>query len=120
MLGGASVLLVEDDPLVAETMRAMIEEGEGSVAAAAESTSAARQLLKAGTRFDVALLDVNLGDGTVTPLLESLRSREVPTVVYTGGDLPASLSSRHPELRVLRKPVVKARLVGELRRAMGR
>jgi hypothetical protein len=66
------------------------------------------------------LLDVNLNDGHILPLLESLEARSIPAVVYSGSELPAVLQARHPDLRVLRKPVIKARLIAELRRALGK
>jgi hypothetical protein len=61
------------------------------------------------------LIDVNLADGEATPLLEGLQARRIPVVVYTGGIVPTALQKRHPGLRVLKKPVVRARLVAELR-----
>jgi CheY-like chemotaxis protein len=120
MLSGVQVVLVEDDPLVAETIEAMIVEAEGEVAAIAASLRDAQQILKRGTPFDLALLDVNLHDGHAMPLFESLRARLIPAVVYSGAELPQALRVRHPELRVLRKPVIKARLIAELRRALGK
>jgi hypothetical protein len=69
-----------------------------------------------GLAIDGAILDLSLGDGSVTPLLEALRARGIPTLVYTGGAVPEALLKRHPDLRVLRKPVAPARLIAELRR----
>jgi CheY-like chemotaxis protein len=120
VLNGRRVLLVEDDPLVVETIRDMVEEAGGELAASPATMAEARRLLRADAAFDVALLDVNLADGEVTPLLEALQTRRVPVVVFSGGELPANLRKRHPTLRVLRKPVIKARLVAELRTASPR
>ncbi len=120
VLNGRRVLLVEDDPLVVETIRDMVQEAGGEVAASPATMAEARRLLRADAVFDVALLDVNLADGEVTPLLEALQTRRVPVVVFSGGELPPTLLKRHPTLRVLRKPVIKARLVAELRTASAR
>jgi len=120
VLNGRRVLLVEDDPLVVETIRDMVGEAGGEVAASPATMAEARRLLRADAVFDVALLDVNLADGEVTPLLEALQTRRVPVVVFSGGELPPTLLKRHPTLRVLRKPVIKARLVAELRTASPR
>jgi DNA-binding NtrC family response regulator len=120
LLDGKRILLVEDDSLIVETVRDMVEEVGGELAASAPTISEARRLVKSGATFDVALIDVNLADGEATPLLEGLQARGIPVVVYTGGVVPAALQERHPGLRVLRKPVIRARLIAELRAAAGR
>ena len=115
MLDGKRILLVEDDPLVVETIRDMVEEVGGEFAATAPTIAEARRLVKSGAIFDVALIDVNLGDGEATPLLETLQARRIPVVVFTGGIVPEALHKRHPGLRVLQKPVMRARLISALR-----
>ena len=120
MLDGKRILLVEDDSLIVEIVRDMVEDVGGELAATAPTIAEARRLVKSGATFDVALIDVNLGDGEATPLLAGLQARSIPVVVYTGGVVPAALQERHPGLRVLRKPVIRARLIAELRAAAGR
>jgi DNA-binding NtrC family response regulator len=120
MLSGLRILVVEDEPLVAEHLADVLTEAEGSVVGPFSRHAEARQLVRNGTKVDVALLDVNVGDGPATPLLEALAARGIPTLVYTGGELPASVRKRHPELTVLAKPVTSARLLSELRRASRR
>ncbi len=66
--------------------------------------------------MDAAILDVNLEDGDLTPVLEALRAQRVPVLVYTGGELPPKLRERHPDLIVLHKPVQPGRLLLELKR----
>ena len=111
------VLVVEDEPVVAEDMREMIREAEGEVVGPFATVQDARMLLKGNTAVDVAVLDVNLKDGKITPVLESLCARGIPTVVYTGASLPDDVRRRHPDLIALSKPVRLARVVAELRRA---
>jgi hypothetical protein len=77
-------------------------------------------LIKQGPPVDAALLDVNLGDGVVTPILEALSARGIPTVVYIGGAIPEDVRHRHPDLIALSKPVLPARLIGELRKLIGK
>ena len=48
----------------------------------------------------------NLGDGVVTPVLEALSARGIPTVVYSGGAIPEDVRQRHPDLVTLSKPVL--------------
>jgi hypothetical protein len=80
--------------------------------------SEARQLIKEGPGLDAALLDVNLSDGLVTPILEALSAGGVPTLVYTGSLVPDDVRQRHPEMIALSKPVLPTRLIGELRKAI--
>jgi DNA-binding NtrC family response regulator len=116
MLAGCRVLVVEDEALVAATISDLLTEAEGVPVGPAATVREARQLLKEGTILDAALLDVNLSDGPVTPVLEALSARGIPTVVYTGGVVPEGIRQRHPNLVALSKPVLPARLVGELRK----
>ena len=119
MLAGCRVLVVEDEALVAATINELLTEAEGVPVGPAATVREARQLLKEGTILDAALLDVNLSDGPVTPVLEALNARGIPTVVYTGGAVPEDVRQRHPDLIALSKPVLPARLLGELRKLIG-
>jgi DNA-binding NtrC family response regulator len=117
LLGGLKVLVVEDEPTIALYLRDIIETAEGEVVGSCASLKEWRDLVRRGSEIDAAVLDVNLADGEVTPILEALRSRDVPTVVYTGGaGLPSSVRERHRDVHVLQKPVHPGRLLGELRR----
>jgi DNA-binding response OmpR family regulator len=70
MLAGCRVLVVEDEALVAETIIELLAEAEGVPVGPVSTTCEARRLIKEGTLLHAALLDVNLGDGLVTPVLE--------------------------------------------------
>ncbi len=119
MLSGIRVLIVEDEPLVAATLLETVEDAEGEVVGIASSVSEARRLVRM-LAFEVAVLDLYLADGDITPVLEALHARKAPTVVYGGGELPEKLRARHPELVVLRKPALPGRLVAEILRARRR
>lgn len=118
MLAGYRVLVVADEPLVAEGLKALLAEAEGVPLGPASSVRDAQHLVKDGPAVDAALLDVNLHDGPVTPVLEALSARGVPIVVYTGGTVPEDVRQRHPELIALAKPVPPARRIGELRKVI--
>ncbi len=120
MLAGCRVLVVEDEALVAENIVELLIEAEGVPVGPVATIREARQLLKGSLFIDAALLDVNLGDGPVTPVLEALSARGTPTVVYTGSVVPEDVRHRHPDLIVLSKPVLPARLIAELRKLMGK
>jgi DNA-binding NtrC family response regulator len=118
MLAGCRVLVVEDEALIAADISEVLIDADGVLVGPAASVREARQLIKNSPFLDAALLDVNLSDGLITPILELLSARGVPTVVYTGGVVPADVRQRHPDLIALSKPVLPARLIGELRKIM--
>ena len=120
MLNGCRVLIVEDEAVVAEDLKHILTDAEAVVIGPFASVSEARKLLKGGTPVDAALLDLNLSDGPVTPLLETLHASGVPTVIYSGGRVAEHVRRRHPDLVALSKPVVPARLLAELRRVRAR
>jgi DNA-binding NtrC family response regulator len=119
MLAGSRVLVVEDEALIAMSISAMLTDAEAVPVGPAASVREARQLIRDVAVLDAAVLDVNLADGSVTPILEALSARGVPTVIYTGGVIPEDVRHRHPDLTALSKPVLPARLIGELRKAIG-
>jgi DNA-binding NtrC family response regulator len=118
MLNGLRVLVVEDDSAIAMDISELIERAEGEVVGPVGSLQEAKQTVKADQAIDAAVLDVNLRDGDITPVLESLLARRVGVVVYTGSaGLPSGVGERHPNIVVLQKPVQPGRLVGEIQRA---
>ena len=119
MLAGYRVLVVEDEALIALGISEMLTDAEGVPVGPAASIREARQLIRNVAVLDAAVLDVNLADGSVTPILEALSARGIPTVIYTGGVVPEDVRQRHPNLIALSKPVLPARLIGELRKAIG-
>lgn len=82
-LAGERVLIVEDRYLIAADMAAHVEELGGRVLGPARSVPRA-QAIMASNRADIALLDVNLSDEDVLPLVEELADRGVPFIFVTG------------------------------------
>jgi DNA-binding response OmpR family regulator len=93
----------------------MVEEGGAVVIGPCSTITEARRFARA-PRLDAAILDVNLSDGDITPVLEALLARTIPVLVYTGAELPPKLRDRHPDLIVLHKPLQPGRLLLELKR----
>jgi hypothetical protein len=52
----------------------------------------------------------------VTPVLEPLNARGIPTVIYTRGAVPEDHRRCQPDLIALAKPVLPAWLIGEIRK----
>jgi two-component system, response regulator PdtaR len=112
-LAGVTVLVVEDEYLVAIDHEATLLSLGCAVLGPAASIAEAMRLLDRRP-VDAALLDVNLPDGLVTPVVERLARQGVPVVLasaYGVDQLPGQLRgvARH-----LGKPVDRR----ELRRAL--
>ena len=110
------ILIVEDEALVAVTLSDAVENAGGEVVGVARTVSEARELIR-WLAFDLAVLDLHLPNGDVTPVLEALHARQAATIVYSGSELPENVRARHPKLVVLRKPALPGRLVAEILRA---
>lgn len=110
------MLLVEDEEIVAAQLAELIESAGGRVVGPVASVAEVRRMMPT-LWADAAVLDLNVADGEITPVLEALIARGVPVVVYTGGSLPEAVHKRHPNVVVLRKPVHPARIVAEVKRA---
>jgi len=112
-LKGVRVLIVEDNYVVADALRYLIDGYDGAVTAIVPSVERALEALAANP-VDIAVLDINLHGASVVPLAEHLRAQGVPFVFLTGyGDaelLPEDLRDR-PRFD---KPVQAERLVEAL------
>ena len=121
-LSGMRVLLVEDQVLIALDAESCLKAmGAAQVMIAPTSEHAMKQINRA--KPDLAVLDVNLGDHTSTPVAEALRNLAVPFVFATGyGDTvmaPESMKSAP----IVRKPYADTTLaeaIAGLLRARGR
>ena len=78
MLSSYRVLVVEDEPAVAQHINDVLTEAESVVLGPASSVSEAQRIFSEAASVDAALLDLNLPDGAVTPILEALSARGVP------------------------------------------
>lgn len=82
-----TVLIVEDEFLIAMDLKLLLERRGWCVFGPAATIVEALKLLNVELPA-VALLDVTLKDGTVTPVAEALRARNVPFVVASAYDRP--------------------------------
>ena len=81
---GRSILIVEDEPLIAMMLEDFLESLGHTVAACCDNVGdALKAVVEDG--FEVAILDVNLKGETVWPVAVELRARGVPFVIASGG-----------------------------------
>lgn len=109
----ARILVADDEPFIALDLELAIEDAGGEVVGSVARVGEALALLKAAP-VDGAILDVNLLDGDISPVVEIMIARGIPFIIQTGVGLPADLASRIPDLAVRIKPCIAAELVGEL------
>ena len=83
-MSGRSILVVEDEPLIAMMLEDFLESLGHRVHASCESVQDAIAAAEKGG-FDVAILDVNLGGENAWPVARKLREKEIPFVIATGG-----------------------------------
>ena len=117
-LEGASVLLVEDEPLLCKQVAAALEQHDADVTAVGTLDEARRMIQS--LPFDFALLDVNLPDGLGTDLLsEGVFSPSTAVVVCTaeGGVKGAVEAIKNGAQDYLLKPIDPAVLPLVLHRA---
>jgi CheY-like chemotaxis protein len=87
-VAGRLVVIIDDDPLVLETLRMTLEEFGLSVVAAADCTDAVRRVGSAGRTPDMILADYRLSNGQVgaeaiAAIREAVGS-QVPAIILTG------------------------------------
>ncbi len=82
----SGILLLEDEPIIAQNICRALGRGGHTVTHAASAREARQQLATA--RFDLVLADVNLGDGDGIEVLTSTAASlsDVPIVIMTGQD----------------------------------
>lgn len=118
MLGDASILICEDEPFIALDLAMSVQEAGGRVLGPAASVREAMEILRFN-KLTGAILDVNLADGVITPVVEQLLERSVPVVIQTGGGLPSELSIPNLGACLFSKPVAPERLIRALVDQMG-
>jgi DNA-binding NtrC family response regulator len=88
-----SVLIVEDNPIIAQAMARLVEDDLGCSTETAGSVAGAMALLDADVGFGI--LDVEVSDGVSYPLAEELAHRHIPFIFVSGSDprqVPADLA----------------------------
>jgi CheY-like chemotaxis protein len=106
------ILIVEDEVFIALDLLHAVEDAGGEAVGPA-TTLAQALVLIAADGLHGAILDANLPDGHIGPVLEALRP-EVAVVVHTGVDLPRELKQRFAHIPVFIKPTPPAVLTGHL------
>lgn len=116
MAAPRSILIVEDEPLIAMMLEDFLESLGYAIHATCETVADALQQVEQGG-FDVAILDVNLNGRTAWPVAHKLRENNIPFVIATGGHVeppPAEFAN----VPVIEKPYTVDRVTPALEAAL--
>jgi CheY-like chemotaxis protein len=100
----ATVLVVEDNPIIAMNTEALLRELGIPRVQTAGAVAPALELVES-ERFDLAILDLQLADGEDSlPVAALLGAQGVPIIFATGFGENISLPEGHGAARILKKP----------------
>jgi DNA-binding NtrC family response regulator len=99
-----SILIVEDDPIIADAMARLVEDNLDCSTATAGSVASAMALLDADPDVDLGILDVEVSDGVSFPIAEELAHRHIPFIFISGSD-PRRVPADFAAAPFYRKPV---------------
>ena len=118
-MGKRSILIVEDEPLIAMMLEDFLETLGHDVVGTCDSVEEAIEKVEAGG-FDLAIIDVQLKDGQrVWPLADRLAKAGTPFIIATGGHVDPP-PARHAAAPVLSKPYTIDSIEPAIAEAMAR
>jgi CheY-like chemotaxis protein len=85
-LAGKSVLIIEDNALIAVSVESCLQDA-GAAVVIANSIALAQSALDEAIPFDAAVVDLLLTDGNASPLIQVLSERGIPVVISTGDEV---------------------------------
>jgi DNA-binding response OmpR family regulator len=83
-LGGHSILVVDDEPLIVLGVTDALSEAGAEVITAHDLDTALQAALNGG--ISAAILDVQIGHSNCAPICAALRLQDVPFMFFTGSD----------------------------------
>lgn len=119
-LAGKHCLMLEDEFLIALDIQQVLESAGARVTPFGTAVDAS-DALKGGQQFDVAVLDIKLGDGTETgtSVAALLSERRTPFVFLTGMRADSPEARAYPHAPLVEKPYQIEALIAALRQAVG-
>lgn len=112
-LKGRSILIVEDEFIIALELETIISEAGAMVVGPAATCAEGLSYLEAAA-IDLAILDFRLDGDTSMPIAEKLRACGIPFLIHTGQGEPAEVVAAWPDVPILHKPVLATVLVQKI------
>jgi DNA-binding NtrC family response regulator len=110
-LKGKSALIIEDNALIAISAEFCLRDAGATVVRIADSVASAKSALDEGFPFDVALVDLYLGDTDASPLVQMLLERGVAVVITTGYAVSRGRPALRTGIDILQKPYTDRDLI---------
>jgi CheY-like chemotaxis protein len=101
-MSGRSILIVEDEPLIAMMLEDFVESLGHAPAGTADNIDDALDCVERGG-FDLVILDVNLGASECWPIADRLAALSIPFILATGGHVSPP-PAEHADAPTLAKP----------------
>jgi CheY-like chemotaxis protein len=113
-LAGRTILVVEDEPLVALEMADALTACGAHVVSASRVADALSSV--ALHNFAAAVLDINLGNSDCAAICQYLRERGIPFLFYTGYSTPLD---GFCDILVVPKPAASQKIIDPVERLCG-
>jgi DNA-binding NtrC family response regulator len=113
-LGGRSILIIEDEPLIAFSVESCLLDAGATIVKIANSIAAVRIALDEGIPFDAAIVDLILTHENACPLIQVLSERGIPIVISTGADIDLGHPALSKAVAFLQKPYNDSELIEAL------
>jgi CheY-like chemotaxis protein len=113
-MASLNVMIVEDEPLIAMAMEALVQDEGGTVLGPFSTMDTALKAARFAAGIDCAMLDYNLGKDSSAPVADALEARNIPFVFISGQGVK-DIDKRFTNRPVLQKPVDDAALKRFLR-----
>jgi len=110
-LGGHSILVVDDEPLIALGVTDALSDAGAEVVTAHDLEAALEAAVNGGV--SAAILDVQIGTSDCAPICAALSSQQVPFMFFTGSD-NHDLLRAWASVPTLAKPTGEAELVANV------
>jgi CheY-like chemotaxis protein len=113
MLTGRTILVAEDETIVAAEIAFAFEDAGARVVGPVATVEAALRLIEGGAVIDCAVIDLNLKGEMAFPIADALRQRGVRFVFSTGYHDPV-LPARFADVIVVEKPLLPVKIAEAL------
>jgi DNA-binding LytR/AlgR family response regulator len=117
-LSGVTAIIVEDNMLVADSTRILLEALDAVVAGMAGTVERGLALVR-DLQFDVAILDIDLRGRSVVPVVRAVEAAGKPFVFISGYGDAEILPDDYRSATRLNKPIEPGALVAAVKDAVG-
>ena len=111
------ILVAEDEMIVAFDLCETVEEAGFQVEGPHSGISGA-MLAFQKEKPDLAILDIQLSDGSVYPLAQKLADENVPIIFHSGRHSKAEVAVHFPDATTLAKPCPPADMISAMQQAL--